>query len=144
MTHEEIKTKLPSPERLAYTQYLADIQSIRINSFQPYLRQEKIAITNETSENLDHFLKGTKNFLYIITSISAIDRTTTLTRIELSILKGGTEILLNSDVPSAAAVSVDYGSQTIAGPRDTIRAKFVGATAADVVELNIHGYTIEN
>jgi len=143
MTVEEQLPELPDRQRIAYMSYLADLQSVRVNSFRAVLFNATSTISDTTSQNLDHKFKTTKNLLYVITHVSAIERTTAPTRIELCVVRGGREYLVTATDPGTADISVDFAGQIIVAPGDSLRAKFVGGTSADEISMDIHGYTVE-
>lgn len=69
----------------------------------------------------------------------ALDRTTDLTRIELSLLRGSERYVLKSSNITAAALSA-HTSETFAAPGDfRVGARFYGATDGDVLELYAFG-----
>ncbi len=134
----------PSKERMDLIAHLANVQSIRINSFRPFVEKTTGAITNATTQNLDFQFKTTKSLLFVVTQFSARNKTSDTTIIELSLFRGKEEYGLNADAPSELKVSVDFAGQAIFAKGDIARAKFVGTTSADVIEASIHGYTIED
>lgn len=143
MPHGERIIKPISFDRMAHIQYLANLQSIRINSFRPYNRHEQLQISDTGSENLDHKLISMGKVYLVVTSISARDITTAATSIELSIVRGGSDNILTSQNIGTANLSCDWSGQTICTEDEKVRAKFVGATSADKVVLDVHGYTID-
>lgn len=143
MTEIEEKIVLPSEERQKAVEYLSNVQAVRVNSFEPYRERTFTDLVDTTAENLDIEFSPTKNFQWVITSVSAWNATNTGTRTELSLVRGGVEHHLNIDVQADAHRSIDWSGQTIGIPGDRIRAKFVGGTAGDDIYLSVHGYTIE-
>ena len=70
--------------------------------------------------------------------IVALDRTTDLDRIELSLLRGSERFVLKSSNITAAALSAQTSEAFAAPGNYRVGARFVGATTGDVLE--VYGY----
>lgn len=75
--------------------------------------------------------------------ITALDRTTDLTRIELLFRRGAQDYVITSQDVAAAAYSVSIEGHIRAPGDFRVGARFVGATAADVLELYAYGEVVE-
>lgn len=143
MPHDNPGTKKPTAEEMAYWAHLANLQSLKINTFSPYNQRETAKISNTSSQDLDHVLTNIGNVYLVLQSVSATENTNAATRIELSTVRGVSEYTLTRQNISTANLSCDWNGNVILTPDDKIRAKFVSGTSTNEIELVVQGYTIQ-
>lgn len=108
-----------------------------------YIERTAGTISDTSSQSLDILLKTNRRLIYTFYSITAVEGTNAPTRIELYLVRNGREYLLRSATPGAAGRDVQHLADVHAVPRDIIRAKFIGGTSADAIQLTVSGMTQE-
>ena len=121
--------------------YLAALQTIRINSIHQWEKTTRTtaaaAVTTVTIK-----MDNEDDRIYVVTHVAATDLTTTGKTIELYNVKADQRHLLNSDVMSAAAVTVGWDGELITGPNQSIVAVFTTPTASDKLLTTVSGYWV--
>lgn len=129
-------------EHIENVQYLANLETIRVNQFVPFnLHYQKIGSINTSSETLqtDLFDVG---YLYVITGITAVEIGSGTPQIKVGIKDGATDFIYESSTVGNAEDSVEYVGQLMCKELDRIFATFEGATATDNIHLFVNGYKI--
>lgn len=135
------KVVLPGPAEMQLTQHLANKQVIRINSVHQWEKTKdetaSAAVTTMTI-NMDY----DDDRIYVVTHAAASDDTTGTKTIQLYNVKAGQKHLLNSDITSGAAVSVNWDGELISGPNQSVIAVFTTPTASDKLKFTVSGYWV--
>lgn len=121
---------------------LAALETIRLNQFIPFnLHVEKRSGSDTTSQYLylDQFDVG---YVYIITSITAIDKTDAAHQILLGVKDGATHFVYESGTVAAVRDSISYVGQLMCKETDRIFAEFRSIGADDEIHLFCNGYKI--
>jgi len=122
---------------------LAALETIRVNQFVPFnLVKLRSGSNNETSQyvEFDPFEPG---FIYIITSICAMDNDDAAHQIKVGIKDGATYFVYESATVANAGDSVEYVGQLMCKETDVIFAEFRSVGANDVLRVFVNGYKIK-
>ena len=120
----------------------AALEIIRVSQFIPFnLHVQKIGSLDTSSQYLytDIF---EADYIYIITSISALCEGSGTPQIKIGIRDGSINFIYESSSVGNAEDSVEYVGQLMCKETDKIFAEFESATAADTAHLFVNGYKI--
>jgi len=122
---------------------LAALETIRVNQFMPFnLHEVKSGSVDTSSETLylDAFEPG---YIYVITSISAVEIGSGTPQIKIGVRDGVTNFIYESATVGNAEDSVEYVGQLMCKETDKIFATFESATASDTIHIFVNGYKIK-
>jgi len=115
---------------------------IRVHQAKPFNNVAKKSTGSDTtSQKLEIELKGEER-VFIITSMSAIDRTTASKNIALGVDDGAKVCYYTEGNTGENKISVDYLGQILAGEGSIVVANFKSVGASDSLEFAINGYWI--
>ena len=123
-------------------QDLANLETIRVNQFVPFnLHVKKTSGSDTTSQYLytEQFDPG---YVYIITSICAMDVTDAAHQVKVGIYDGVTPFVYESSTVANAGDSVEYVGQLMCKETDKIFAEFRSIGENDEIHLFVNGYKI--
>ena len=123
-------------------QTLANLETIRVNQFVPFnLHVKKTSGSDTTSQYLytDVFEAG---YVYIITSICAMDITDAAHQVKVGILDGATHFVYEASTVANAGDSVEYVGQLMCKETDKIFAELRSVGASDAIHMYVNGYKI--
>ena len=121
---------------------LANLETIRVNQFVPFnLHVVKLSGSDTTSQYLytDAFESG---YVYVVTSICAMDITDSAHQIKVGVYDGATAFVYESSTVGNAGDSVEYVGQLMCKETDKIFAEFRSIGASDEIHLYVNGYKI--
>ena len=121
---------------------LAALETIRVNQFIPFnLHVKKTSGSDTTSQYLytEQFEPG---YVYIVTSICAMDITDSAHQVKVGIYDGVTPFVYESATVANAGDSVEYVGQLMCKETDKIFAEFRSIGASDEIHLFVNGYKI--
>jgi len=123
-------------------QTLANLETIRVNQFVPFnLHVKKLSGSDTTSQYLytEQFESG---YVYIITSICAMDVTDAAHQVKVGIYDGVTPFVYEAATVGNIGDSVEYVGQLMCKETDKIFAEFRSIGASDEIHLYVNGYKI--
>ena len=122
---------------------LAALETIRVNQFVPFsLHVMKTSGSDTTSQVIetDPLESG---YVYIVTTISAVDYTDAAHQIRLGVHQGDGYYVYESATVAAIGDSVEYVGQLMCKETDRIFANFLSIGENDEIHLFINGYKIK-
>ena len=123
-------------------QTLANLETIRVNQFVPFnLHIKKTSGSNTTSQYLytEQFAPG---YVYIVTSICAMDVTDAAHQVKVGIYDGVTPFVYEAATVANIGDSVEYVGQLMCKETDKIFAEFRSIGENDEIHLYVNGYKI--
>jgi len=121
---------------------LSALETIRVHQAKPFSSVSKKSTGNDTtSQKLEIELRGEER-VFIISSMSAIDRTTASKNIAIGIDDGAKIAYFTEANTGTNKISVDYIGQILAGEGSKAVANFKSVGASDSLEFAINGYWI--
>ena len=123
-------------------QTLANLETIRVNQFVPFnLHVKKTSGSDTTSQYLytEQFEPG---YVYIITSICAMDVTDAAHQVKVGIYDGVTRFVYEGSTVANAGDSVEYVGQLMCKETDKIFAEFRSIGENDEIHLFVNGYKV--
>jgi hypothetical protein len=97
----------------------------------------------DTTEEIMYSQKVRPGQLVVLTHVSAKNEDHANTTTRIAVERGGTNLMLNRDVQSAANISVDWDGQVLMAEGDRVKVSFFGCTSADDIEISCSGYEIK-
>lgn len=142
VSEENLKKAIESMGRMApivekINQGISEI--VRVNDTEPFHLRLEGTGTAAAADIVDSEPMK-RGYVYIITSISARDETNTTTLTLVGYSRTKVFRLLGGGVPTVAIEPVGFSGQAYLLEGDTICGKFIGATAADALVVDVHGY----
>lgn len=138
-----IKNGNVSPEDYARNiGILANLETIRVNQFELFQRFETKTSGSDTTAQKLKIKPLESGFVYIITSITAIDISDAAYQVRIGFINGSTDNVVKSSTVSAMGDSVDFVGQLLLKEGDVIFAEFRAIGANDVIQINVNGYRI--
>jgi len=131
-----------SPELEKKAALIANLLTIKMNNLFPWYARNNTLLVSTTAEVMysDRVRPGQ---LVVLTHVSAKEATNTPTTIEIAVERGGTDLVLNRDVPSAADISIDWDGQVLLAEGDRVKVTFRGGTATNAIDFSASGYEIK-
>lgn len=131
-----------TPELVQKIDMVSNLLTIKMYNLHPWYETGRKIVADTTSETIySRYVDIDYNL--VLTHVSAANSLNTPTTIDISIERGGENVQLNRDVPSAADVSINWDGQVLLIEHDRVKVTDYGATAANIFTTSMSGYKIK-
>jgi len=129
-------------EHMANVQYLAALETNRVNQFVPFTLTKTMSSGVDTTSQKLIFDQFDVGYIYIVTAITGIDVTDAAHQVRIGVTDGTTDLVFRSATVANAGDSVEFSGQLMLKETDKVYVEFRGAGASDVIRANMNGYKI--
>ena len=120
---------------------VADALTIKMNNIMPWYYTQKQGATNATEEHV-YSHKVRPGQIVVLTHVSATNQNS-IKVVQIAVERGGEEIVLNKDKPSATGYMINFDGQVLMSEGDRVKCTFYGASVTDVCAVSCSGYEIK-
>ena len=129
-------------EHMKYVQYLANLETVRVNQFVPFTKWLKQTSGSDTTSEKLRFEKFEPGWIYVVTSITAMDITDAAHQIRIGVTDGSTDLVVESSTVANAGDSVEFVGQLMLKETDGVYVEFRSIGASDEIWVVMNGYKI--
>ena len=128
-------------ELMAKFQLVANALTIKMNDLRPWYETQRQGATNATEEHM-YSRPVRVGQLVVLTHVAAANQNSNKA-VQIAILRGGEEIVLNKNKTSATGYTLNFDGQAIMTEGDKVKVTFYEATVTDVCVMSCSGYEIK-